>query len=218
MHYVFPHSIIWCSHLPFLQLHLAGLSGACILVHIFVIPFQNFPYKTCSRFDTSPKENSPWETYGFPWEKLCHRGRRRRLPRDLTSPKGKNKPNQHLPRNPQIKPSVRLPRDCHQTIPTSPKMINQTIFTSPKVKTPYHINISQGKNHTIFTSPKVKTIPSQHLPRNKTIRSLYLPGKKTKPTWHIPRKQNHTILTPSKLFKPNNHDISQEKKIIPWET
>ena len=123
-------------------------------------------------------------------------------------PREKIKQNQRLPRNPQIKPYVRLPRDCHQTIPTSPKMINQTIFTSPKVKTPYHINISQGKNHTIFTSPKVKTIPSQHLPRNKTIRSLYLPSKKTKPTWHIPRKQNHTILTPPK-FKPNNHNISQ---------
>ena len=51
----------------------------------------SFPYKTCSRFDTSPKENSPWETHGFPWEKLCHRGRRRRLPRDLTSPKGNSK-------------------------------------------------------------------------------------------------------------------------------
>ena len=113
-----------------------------------------FPYKTCLRFDTSPKENSPWETYGFPWEKLCHRGRRRRLPRDLTSPKGKNKPNQHLPRNPQIKPSVRLPRDCHQTIPTSPKMINQTIFTSPKLYKPYHLYVSQGENHTISKFPK----------------------------------------------------------------
>ena len=80
-----------------------------------------FPYKTCSRFDTSPKENSPWETYGFPWEKLYHRGRRRRLPRDLTSPKGKK-----------------------QTEPTSPKEpSNQTICTSPKGLPPNYTNVSQ---------------------------------------------------------------------------
>ena len=150
-----------------------------------------------------------------------------------TSPKGfdvsqgkKNKPNQHLPRNPQIKPSVRLPRDCHQTIPTSPKMIDQTIFTSPKLYKPYHLYVSQGENHTISTFPKeqnqtiltspwVQTIQSLRLPRNKTRPSLHLTSKKTKPSWHLPRKQNHTILTPPKLFKQNNHDISQEKKITP---
>ena len=106
-------------------------------------PFR-IPYKTCSRFDTSPKENSPWETYGFPWEKLCHLGRRRRLPRDLTSPKGKK-----------------------QTEPTSPKEpSNQTICTSPKGLPPNYTNVSQDdKPNHLYISHVTQTKPSVCLPR-----------------------------------------------------
>ena len=134
-----PH--LWCNATHWDLMHCVRFTCYVLLFwpmkRLFFI---NWPYKTCSRFDTSPKENSPWETYGFPWEKLCHRGRRRLLPRDLTSPKGKK-----------------------QTEPTSPKEpSNQTICTSPKGLPPNYTNVSQDDklNHL----PRNKTKPSHHLP------------------------------------------------------
>ena len=113
---------------------------------------------------------------------------------DLTSPEGKTKLNQRLPRNlktiqslllprnetklyqhlPSIKtiPSLLLPSHQNHTIPTSPEDLNHTISTSP-----------EEQNHTISTSPKYQ---------NHTM--LTSPEYQNHTMLISPQCQNHTIL------------------------
>ena len=87
----------------------------------------------------------------MPRETLCQLGRRKV---DLTSPEGKTKLNQRLPRNPKIIPSFTSPEGQNQTIPTSPEYQNHTIFTSPEGQNQTIPTSPEYQNHTILTSPE----------------------------------------------------------------
>ena len=145
----------------------------------------------------------------MPRETLCQLGRRKV---DLTSPEGKTKLNQRLPRNPKIIPSLRLPRNKTKLYQHLPSVKTIPYWHLPSIKS-LHLLTHQlpiksldkmsfrGHMSWVIQTILFHTLVPSLVRFDLTSPEYFCDNPHI--VQHLPRDLNHTIPTYPKRFKPN---------------